>query len=239
MSVLPQLLPESLEKRTVAEMGFSVRGSPPIQCAAYELLQGACQSLQWPVCELPPQHLRAQQAASESICAGSEQQDGLSRCLSQFRQPMSIGLGTQNGASPSRGWRAFPSLGDMFSLFELGQLCNDEEKPHSFLAPLTCPSCDGRVSEVLQWRGKPHVICRTKGCYIWISCASGSIFEGSHLSHKQFLYLMYWWVHDRGGVLDPFPWENIGESQWRYNRPATSDPFMTLLDCFNCGHFPS
>ena len=57
--------------------------------------------LQRPACELPPQHLRAQQAASESICAGSEQQVCLSRCFSQFRQPMSIGLGTQNGALPA------------------------------------------------------------------------------------------------------------------------------------------
>ena len=75
--------------------------SPLMQRAACELLRGVCELLQWPACKLPPQYLRAQQAAIESICAGSEQNDGLSRFLSQFRQPMSIVLGTQNGALPA------------------------------------------------------------------------------------------------------------------------------------------
>ena len=55
------------------------------------------------------------------------------------------------------------------------------------------------MSDVQQWRGKPHVRCKRKGCQIWISCASSSLLEGYHISFKQLLYLLYLWSHDCGG----------------------------------------
>jgi hypothetical protein len=92
---------ELLRRETCAVSLEQSRGSPIAQRAACELLREACELLQRSACELPPQHLQAQPATSESICAGSFQQEGLSRCLSQFRQPMSIGLGAQKEALPT------------------------------------------------------------------------------------------------------------------------------------------
>jgi len=96
----------------------------------------------------------------------------------------------------------------MFSLFDLESLCNNEEKLCKFLRKYgfmekavvaECTSCGGPVSEVVYRRGKACVRCRRKGCQVWIPCTSGSLLDGCHLSHKEVLYLFYWWAHDCAG----------------------------------------
>ena len=90
---------EILRRDTRAVSLEQSRGSPIAQRTACELLREACEFLQRLACEVPPQHLQAQSATNESICAGSFQQEGLSCFISQFRQP--IGLVAQKEALPT------------------------------------------------------------------------------------------------------------------------------------------
>ena len=41
--------------------------------------------------------------------------------------------------------------------------------------------------------------CKRKGCQIWISCSANLLLEDCRLSHKQFLYFVYYWAHDSAG----------------------------------------
>ena len=52
----------------------------------------------------------------------------------------------------------------------------------------------GHVTEVRDFRSKPAVKCNRKGCQIWIPCSLNSLLEGCRLSHKQVLYLFYYWA---------------------------------------------
>ena len=95
----------------------------------------------------------------------------------------------------------------MFTIFDLELLCADPKKFTGFLMkngllsapPDSCSSCGGHVTEVRDFRGKPAVKCKRKGCQIWIPCSTNSLLEGCRLPHKDMLYLLYFWAHDSAG----------------------------------------
>ena len=49
-------------------------------------------------------------------------------------------------------------------------------------------------------RGKAGFMCSDKGCRTKVSAVSGGLLEGSHLSEKNLLLLMYFWAHDCAGT---------------------------------------
>ena len=65
--------------------------------------------------------------------------------------------------------------------------------------PVECSKCGGKLKDCV-YRGKASWVCCDQQCRARVSAASQGLLEGSHLSGKEFLMLLYFWAHDSGGV---------------------------------------
>ena len=94
----------------------------------------------------------------------------------------------------------------MLTLFDVLALCEDEERLREWLRSYgvlsvkatKCVKCGSSMKDCV-YRGKPHVVCSDQKCRAKVSDVVGGLLEGSKLSYKQFLLLVYWWAHECGG----------------------------------------
>jgi len=91
----------------------------------------------------------------------------------------------------------------MFSLFELENLCAEEDKLRDFLKQYgvlldvehcTCGGCLGQWCKTGSSSYRRCLVCRKK-----MYGRSSSVLENSKLSLKQWVYLAYFWSHDAAG----------------------------------------
>ena len=95
----------------------------------------------------------------------------------------------------------------MFSLFDLQELCHDEDKLRNFLTKYgvlaRAPTCHCGKPLKPKWfydRGSAYRYCSSRACNRKIYGKSNGILEGSKLSLKQWTHLAYFWAHNSGGV---------------------------------------
>ena len=96
----------------------------------------------------------------------------------------------------------------MFTLFDLCDLCSQDEKLTHFSRKYgllkskspKCPRCEAEVGGPVEHQGKKHWRCKRRGCQKLIPCTDGSLTEGSKLNLKEILHLFYLWAHDCGGT---------------------------------------
>ena len=118
----------------------------------------------------------------------------------------------------------------MFSLFDLQELCHDEDKLRNFLTKYgvlaRAPTCHCGKPLKPKWfydRGSAYRYCSSRACNRKIYGKSNGILEGSKLSLKQWTHLAYFWAHNSGGVraehMSMNRWclgspENLPQSSW-------------------------
>ena len=119
----------------------------------------------------------------------------------------------------------------MFTLFDLQELCADEEKLRKFgekngfltQSEAKCPKCDGEMgSEPVAHRGKPHWRCRRKGCQKLIPWQQGTLLDGSHLTFNDY-------VDPSSGVYSK---RAKVAGQWRSVHTNTIDGLWGRLHCW-------
>ena len=139
----------------------------------------------------------------------------------------------------------------MFTLFDLQDLCADEEKLRAFLlkygvlAGGNVCSCGQPLGENwLMDHGSSYRRCMGKTCRRRLFAKADGILEGSHLSLKQWARVRFraWgnlknFLRARGGCASAHLESSVKEFQWRRNLPKGSDPFISLLLCAKDGCF--
>ena len=95
----------------------------------------------------------------------------------------------------------------MFSIFDLQDLCGEEERLRGFLRGYgvvsDVDSC--RCGQPLgsKWyvdRGSSYRRCSSRACHARVYGKAGGILEGSNLSLAQWTYLAHFWAHNCAGV---------------------------------------
>jgi len=94
----------------------------------------------------------------------------------------------------------------MFSIFDLEDLCSDDEKLRAFLdkygvlaAPKSCSCGKPLKPSVYYDRGSAYRQCTDRSCNKKVYGRCDGILESSHLSLKQWVYLAYFWAHNSAG----------------------------------------
>ena len=95
----------------------------------------------------------------------------------------------------------------MFTIYDVIELCSDESRlqkwllDHGLLQPMDskCAKCGSGMRDC-DYRGKPGKVCGNKHCRARASGQVGSVLEQCKLTHRQFVFLVYWWAHDCAGT---------------------------------------
>ena len=94
----------------------------------------------------------------------------------------------------------------MFTLFELQELCADEEKLSAFLtkygvlAPAKTCTCGHALAD--KWytdRGSAYCRCADRSCHRKVYGKADGILQHCHLSLKEWVHLAYFWAHNSAG----------------------------------------